>query len=76
LLQDDTEWDACFREASEMQTGQQLYHLFAHQNSNLSDVVENYALKQLEQVLLLNGKSLKDFPNMPLPTESIENIDI
>ena len=29
LLQDDSEWNACLHEASQLQTGQQLQHLFA-----------------------------------------------
>ncbi len=43
---------------------------------NMSDV-EHEALSQLEHYLLLNGKSLKDFPDMPLPSTNVncENLD-
>ena len=107
LLQDDAEWDACLRKASQLQTGQQLQYLFAmillfcqlitpedlwnthksalcenilyrdhqltqNQNNNVSNSIENKALDQLENYLHLNGKSLKDFPNMPLPSANID----
>ncbi|CAB4425285.1 unnamed protein product [Rhizophagus irregularis] len=100
LLQDDTKWDACLREASEIKTGQQLQHFFAmillfcqpaipevlwnnyklalcedimyhHNQQVMHDAIENEALNQLEHYLLLNGTSLKNFPNMPLPSEGI-----
>ena len=38
----------------------------------MSDSIENEALDQLENYLHLNGKSLKDFPNMPLPLANID----
>src|SRR6266540_6398681 len=107
LLQDDAEWDACLRKASQLQTGQQLRHLFAmillfcqpitpedlwnthksalcenilyrdhqltqNQNNNVSNSIENKALDQLENYLHLNGKLLKDFSNMPLPSANID----
>ena len=110
LLQDDTEWDICLHEASELHTGQQLRHLFAMillfchpsvpedlwnnhkaslcedlfhqghqlistQHPDLNNRIESKALDQLDRYLLLNGKSLKDFPNMPLPTKELTNID-
>lgn len=88
-------------EASRIQTGQQLRHLFAtillfcqpekpeilwnnHKAALCEDIIyrdhelmqnqceiEWEALNQLERYLLLNRKSLKDFPNMPLPPERI-----
>ena len=36
----------------------------------MTDTIENKTLNQLNNYLLLNGKSLKDFPNMPLPSET------
>ena len=41
----------------------------------MSDSIENEALNQLERCLLLNGKSLKDFSNMPLLSDDISNIN-
>jgi len=41
----------------------------------VSDSIENEALNQLERCLLLNGKSLKDFSNMPLLSDDISNIN-
>ena len=38
----------------------------------MSDSIENEALDQLENYLHLNRKSLKDFPNMPLPSANID----
>jgi len=47
-----------------------------HQNhcNNISNVIEYKALSQLDSYLQLNGKSLKDFPNMPLPLEHLPEI--
>ena len=103
LLQDDLEWDRCLEEASEMQSGHQLQHLFvtilincypsqpeqlwAKHKHNLSDdilyrlrrelhdpnlhlsqqTVESYALHELDDLLMQQGKMLKDFPYMPIP---------
>ncbi|CAG8806155.1 2102_t:CDS:1, partial [Dentiscutata erythropus] len=43
--------------------------------SNISATIEHKALTQLKNILLLNGKSLKDFPDMPIPsiTSNISN---
>lgn len=38
-------------------------------------IYEREALYQLEDNLLLNGKSLKDFPNMPIPPPKTLNIN-
>ena len=110
LLQDDTEWDTCLREASNIKSGKQLLHLFAtillfcqpmipenlwnnhksalceeilyqnchliqDQNRNISSAIKNEVLNQLEHYLSLNEKSLKDFPNMPLPSEKVTSIN-
>ena len=42
-----------------------------HQNhyNDIINIIEYKALNQLNSYLQLNGKSLKDFPNMPLPLE-------
>ena len=45
------------------------------QNNNITDIIENEALNQLEDYLLLNGKSLKDFPDMPIPSARVLNIN-
>ena len=111
LLENDTEWDTCLHEASQIKTGQQLRHLFAiillycqpaapetlwnnhklslcedilyqHcqftqdvQYTNINNTIEYRALNQLNQYLLLNGKSLKDFPNMDLLLENMPDVD-
>jgi hypothetical protein len=41
--------------------------LIQSQNNNIPDMIEHEALYQLEDILLLNGKSLKEFPDMPIP---------
>ncbi|CAG8748663.1 4832_t:CDS:2, partial [Rhizophagus irregularis] len=46
-----------------------MYH---HNQQVMHDAIENQALNQLEHYLLLNGTSLKNFPNMPLPSEGID----
>ena len=43
--------------------------------NNISDTIEYKALNQLNHYLLLNGKSLKDFPFMPLPLKKANNND-
>ncbi|CAG8711434.1 15225_t:CDS:2, partial [Racocetra fulgida] len=53
LLQGDDEWDFCLSEALQIQS-----------NTNIS----NQALLHLQSILNKHGKSLSDFPNMPLPT--------
>jgi len=109
LLQDDLEWDQCLKEASMIQSGHQLRHLFAtiliHCNptrpeqlwmrykQNLSDDIlyqtqqelqdlnlqmteqdiENRALYKLDNILIQQGKTLKDFPDMPIPN-TIDNM--
>jgi len=45
------------------------------QTDDLPDVIEYEALNQLEDYLLLNGKSLNDFPDMPIPPARISNIN-
>ncbi|CAB4418715.1 unnamed protein product [Rhizophagus irregularis] len=108
LLEDDTEWDICLHEASQIKTGQQLRHLFVMillycqptapetlwknhklalcedilyqytqnvQYNNVNNIIEYRALNQLNQYLLLNGKSLKDFPNMHLLLENLPDIN-
>ncbi|GES88499.1 uncharacterized protein LOC112012066 [Rhizophagus clarus] len=110
LLQDDDEWNACLLEASAIQSGKQLRHLFVSillfcqpvnpeilwndhkvalcedicyqnhvliqsQNDNIPDIIEREALYQLEDILLLNGKLLKNFPNMPIPPTKTSNIN-
>ena len=110
LFQDNNEWDACLLEASAIQSGKQLRHLFASillfcepvspellwnnhrvalcedicyqyhtilqpQNDDITDIIECEALNQLEDYLLLNGKSLRNFPDMPIPPPRTLNID-
>ncbi len=41
------------------------------ESTNLNDSIESEVLDQLEQYLLLNEKSLKDFPNMSLSKERV-----
>jgi PIF1-like helicase/Helitron helicase-like domain at N-terminus len=43
-------------------------------NDDSDNVVEHKALNQLNHYLQLNGKSLKDFPNMPLPLVDIPSV--
>ena len=111
LLQDDNEWDACLLEASAIQSGKQLRHLFAsillfcqpvspellwnnhrislcedicyqyhailqpQNDDSITDIIECEALNQLEDYLLLNGKSLRNFPDMPIPPPRTLNIN-
>ena len=105
LLQNDNEWDICLYEASKINTGQQLRHLFAmillycqpaapeklwnkyksalcedilyqyHQTTIVNNIIECRALNQLNQYLLSNGKSLKDFPDMHLLLENMPDVD-
>ncbi|CAG8786228.1 90_t:CDS:1, partial [Racocetra fulgida] len=35
--------------------------------SDIPIVIEHEAFTQLKNILLLSGKSLKDFPDMPIP---------
>lgn len=44
-------------------------------NYDLPDNIEYEALNQLEGHLLLNGKSLRDFPDMPIPPARALNVD-
>jgi hypothetical protein len=44
-------------------------------DNSINDIIENKALDQLNCYLLSNGKSLKDFPNMPLPKEHMPEIN-
>jgi hypothetical protein len=41
----------------------------------ITDDIEHKALYQLEDYLLPNGKSLRDFPDMPIPPLKTLNID-
>ncbi|CAG8594061.1 5461_t:CDS:2, partial [Racocetra persica] len=82
LLQNDLEWDQCLKEVSEIKLGSQLRQLFAtillncylthpeqlwiKYKHNLK--IELCALHKLEDILMQQGKSLKDFSNMPIPT--------
>jgi hypothetical protein len=45
------------------------------QNDNIPDMIEHEALYQLEDILLLNGKSLKEFPDMPIPSPKTLDIN-
>ncbi|CAG8688462.1 9249_t:CDS:2 [Dentiscutata erythropus] len=42
--------------------------------STITIAIEQEALTLLNNLLLLNGKSLKDFPNMPIPPENSSNV--
>jgi hypothetical protein len=56
LFQDDCEWDICLREASIMQTGRQLRHLFAtHKSALCEDLL--YCVSQISpsQTVTLNN---------------------
>jgi hypothetical protein len=111
LLKDDTEWNVCLHEASQIKTGQQLRHLFAMillycqpttpetlwnnhklalcedilyqhcqftqnvQYNNINNTIEHKALNQLNNYLLSNGKSLKDFPNMDLLLKNMADVN-
>ncbi|PIA41356.1 hypothetical protein AQUCO_02200045v1 [Aquilegia coerulea] len=55
LLEDDNEWDKCLEEAVIMKT-----------DPSDSDVCD-YGLFLMNDYLLESGKTLSDFPNMPLP---------
>ncbi|GES85174.1 transcriptional factor B3 [Rhizophagus clarus] len=44
-------------------------------NDDITDNIEHKAFYQLDDYLLLNGKSLKDFPDMPIPPSRPLNID-
>lgn len=43
--------------------------------TDLNNSIESETLEQLQNYLLLNGKSLKNFPNMPLPKEEVTGIN-
>jgi Cdc6-like AAA superfamily ATPase len=45
------------------------------QTDDLPDVIEYKVLNQLKDYLLLNGKSLSDFPDMPIPPARTSNIN-
>src|ERR1043165_9077961 len=55
--------DICYLNRGQIQT----------QNDNI--IIEWEALNQLQDYLLLNGKSLKDFPNMQIPPRRTLNTD-
>ncbi|CAB5176430.1 unnamed protein product [Rhizophagus irregularis] len=44
-------------------------------SDDITNDIEHEALYQLEDYLLLNGKSLRDFPDMPIPPSRTLNID-
>jgi hypothetical protein len=44
-------------------------------DDDINRIIEDKALEQLDHYLLSNGKSLKDFPNMPLPRECMPEIN-
>ncbi|PIA26326.1 hypothetical protein AQUCO_09500057v1, partial [Aquilegia coerulea] len=58
LLEDDNEWDKCLEEAVIMKT-----------DPSDSDVCD-YGLFLMNDYLLESGKTLSDFPNMPLPCKT------
>ncbi|CAG8766309.1 17415_t:CDS:2, partial [Dentiscutata erythropus] len=79
LLQDDLEWDQCLKEATEIKSGYQLrqfddilyklHHILHNPHHQLTQQeIETYTLHELEDILIQQGKSLKDFPDMPIPT--------
>ncbi len=43
-------------------------------NDDITDIIEHEALNQLEDYLLSNEKSLKDFSDMPIPLSKTLNI--
>ncbi|KAI9922282.1 hypothetical protein PsorP6_000562 [Peronosclerospora sorghi] len=94
LLQEDTEWDLCLREACFHQNAPRLRNLFAtlllyvppfarryvydmtHDTRQRRDQEEgtredaiNDALLLLDERLALSNKSLRDFPEMPIPVQ-------
>ena len=46
-----------------------------HQTTIVNNIIECRALNQLNQYLLSNGKSLKDFPDMYLLLENVPDVD-
>ncbi|PWA70214.1 hypothetical protein CTI12_AA291210 [Artemisia annua] len=81
LLNDDTEWTHAISEAS-VSIGPQLQHweflsedvlhkkrkLFNYPNSELtSEQLQNYCLREIQELLNRNGRSLSEFQDLPLP---------
>ncbi|CAG8661536.1 18179_t:CDS:2 [Rhizophagus irregularis] len=77
LLQDDCEWNICLHEASTMKTEKQLRHLFSMIllicQPTAPELLWNthklaLSLIQIEHYLQSNETSLKNFPDMPIPS--------
>uniref|UniRef100_A0A7N2RE67 ATP-dependent DNA helicase n=2 Tax=Quercus lobata TaxID=97700 RepID=A0A7N2RE67_QUELO len=49
-------------------------HLFQHPDLQLTqEQIQNYALPEIEKLLIQNGKSLRDFDTLPLPNMELLN---
>ncbi|PIA61727.1 hypothetical protein AQUCO_00200012v1 [Aquilegia coerulea] len=75
LLEDDQEYSICLAEASIIQTGYQLRRLFAILLTECSplhpaSLWDQYVLQICDDLLLESGKSLLDYPPMPLPVRN------
>ncbi|KAF8400055.1 hypothetical protein HHK36_015930 [Tetracentron sinense] len=62
LLDDDTEWHESLNEASLWATGRQLRDMF------YTVVLKDMSLNEIELILNRNGRSLKEFAGMPMPS--------
>ncbi|KAF8405103.1 hypothetical protein HHK36_010001 [Tetracentron sinense] len=60
LLEDDTEWHESLNEASLWATGRQLRDMFF--------VLKDMGLNEIELIFNRNGRSLKEFAGMPMPS--------
>nr|XP_023912503.1 uncharacterized protein LOC112024097 [Quercus suber] len=63
LLDDDKEWHEALNHASYWASGKQLRELFV----TMLIFCENYALCEIEQILIKNGRSLHEFETIPYP---------
>ncbi|XP_075645785.1 uncharacterized protein LOC142616929 [Castanea sativa] len=63
LLDDDKEWHEALNHASYWASGKQLRELFV----TMLIFCENYALCEIEQILIKSGRSLHDFETIPYP---------
>ncbi|XP_075658963.1 uncharacterized protein LOC142628812 [Castanea sativa] len=74
LLDDDKEWHEALNHASHWASGKQLHILYRqravlrYDNLNLDHFqLQNYALSDIEQIMIRNGRSLREFETIPYP---------
>ncbi|KAF8085370.1 hypothetical protein N665_0668s0005, partial [Sinapis alba] len=74
LLDDDREWHNAIEEPSQWATGRQLRRLFVTiliYCQVEDEQIKQYTLIELEQLLKANAQSLTDYPDIPLPDQTI-----